>query len=153
MDYLSTHHRHPVSQGGANQSWNLIDVPRDPHNSWHTLIGNAPAIYVPKQFSRYCPHYTFMLMGNPQHISTLVPVEGFSKKNSKLRTAWQHLFKGLSMEEIVFQVNSTWIDPRFKLAAYPRSVYWRDMWKYISTTHPGVKIFLSEQHPTEYITT
>ena len=150
-NYISTHHRHPVSQGGANQPWNIIDVARKPHNAWHILVGNAPAPYIPHYLNRYCSQYTFWIIGNPEHATARAPIEGFSKRKGKIIGAWDTLFHNMSLQEVVYSINTTWIDPRFKLIAYPKTVHWKDAWQQFEKNHQGLYLFPSEIHTLDCV--
>jgi len=149
---MSIHHRHPKSQGGGEQKWNLINRPQNRHNSWHVLVGNSAVLQLPNLFSEYCPSYNFYVIEKHNNIlfkKGLVKPEGYSTKKTKIHKAWQTLFKDKSMSEILNIINTYWSDPRFLFTAYPRHMYWRDFVSTIAGTYPEVKmIWLSHEHPT-----
>jgi hypothetical protein len=35
------HHLVPVSRGGSDKAYNLLDIPQNKHNAWHILFGTA----------------------------------------------------------------------------------------------------------------
>ena len=53
--------------------------------------------------------------GSRNHCEAL----SISEVTSKHKTAWSTLFKGMTLEQTIEELNTVWIDPRYKLVLVP----------------------------------
>ncbi len=115
IDFFDIHHRKPKEQGGLDIPRNRSRVLRSKHNAWHALYEVLPAPAIILQFENDCEIY-----GNWNPRSNLVQrlIEGYANSTKALikrRIAWYTLFEGKSLQEIVTEINSTWIDPDYEI--------------------------------------
>ncbi len=113
--WTEPHHRRPRSLGGSNDRSNISYVPGWEHRHWHTLFGNMNAIQICNtiNLSPWKPIGATLVCkfinGFP-----VMKVGGENSKNQhKCETAWKHLFRDLSFEEIISCINSVWLDPSY----------------------------------------
>lgn len=113
--HLTIHHRKPTVIGGRKTKRNESKVLRSRHTAWHMLYDILPATDISLKFQEDCEIY-----GNWNPKSPLLTriVEGYansSKAKIKRRQSWFLLFKGMSLEDIVLEVNAIWIDPDYEI--------------------------------------
>ncbi len=106
------HHRKPRSLGGDDSDRNMSHPPPDKHRAWHTLFDNLPAKDVLNLFQAYLGLFS----GSEDEWP------GSQRFWVKKKCAWEKLFWGLSLHEIVRQINTVWLDPDYQFVVVPRQV-------------------------------
>ena len=114
-DHYSIHHRKPKDLKGTDTSRNKSSVLRSKHDAWHILYEALPAQEIIAKFEADQEIY-----GNwiPKSEIQRKINEGWvnsNKEKIKRRKAWYYLFEGKSLEEVVDEVNTTWIDPDYQI--------------------------------------
>lgn len=114
-DHYSTHHRKPRNVQGDDSPRNKSSVLRSKHDAWHILYEALPAPVIISLFEADQEIY-----GNwtPKSEIQRKINEGWansSEKKIKRRKAWYYLFEGKSLEEIVDEINSIWLDPDYQI--------------------------------------
>lgn len=112
------HHRRPRSIGGKETPANVSNVKGVQHRNWHTLFGNKNADQICDWLNNDCPY-------KPEGVKIVCKFingtrvtkfgKNCSKKQSKISSAWQSLFKELEFDEIVRYINNVWLDPSYHL--------------------------------------
>lgn len=119
------HHRKPKSLLDlytGRKKPNVIKVPRSKHEAWHTLFNNAPAEKVLKLFRGYSD--IFDVTSRKTSLQRQM-YEGWIEsnvKNIKKQQAWDHLFGGKSLDEIVLEINTHWIDPEYEITVREKRI-------------------------------
>ena len=112
---ITQHHRLPESLGGEKRKKNISYVPRYKHRAWHILFDNLPATEIIKLLRGYYEIFGIdVVKSNLQKEIN----EGWANANReriKVRKAWYELFEGMTLQEIIDEVNSKWIDPQCHL--------------------------------------
>ncbi len=114
-DHRTIHHRKPVDLDGKNTKRNKSNVLRSRHNAWHVLYGVLPAHEILIAFQGDCEVYGNWNPRSPLLTSILEGYANSSRAKIKRRAAWYFLFEGMSLEEIVTEMNTTWIDPDYEI--------------------------------------
>ncbi len=107
---MTWHHRAPKSQIRRDE-WipnNKIRVRHDHHVAWHVLFDNFNAKKICKRFERYWNEFGAK-MTSTEDQNTI----GLNNREK----SWRLLFKGKSLDQIIFEINSIWLDPRELLTA------------------------------------
>lgn len=108
------HHRKPEKLGGSGAERNISIVLRPKHKAWHTLFDSFDVTKTMELFEEY-----WQLFGSdPKPDSEKQRIrEWVRAKESRINKlkAWRCLFKNLALEEVVEEINSTWIDPDYML--------------------------------------
>ena len=139
---FTIHHRNPESLGGKTIRENVSIVLKSDHRAWTTLFDSHPPIEVARLFSKYWKMFgnegmvMFALRGSAlaildeleqldvtdeEHFFTneeLVRKRNIQNRHKYLirkGLAWKRLFEGMSLEEIISQINDVWIDPEYRL--------------------------------------
>lgn len=115
VDYYDIHHRKPREQGGDNSNRNTSNVLRSKHNAWHALYEVLPVQLLISQFQNDCEIYGTW---NPRSDLIQRLVEGYANSTKALikrRIAWFTLFGGASLQNIITEINLTWIDPDYEI--------------------------------------
>lgn len=105
------HHRLPESLGGATSKKNISFVPRYKHRAWHILFDNLSAIEVIKLLRGYYEIFGIDVVKSDLQKTINEGWANTSREKIKNRQAWYDLFEGMTLQEIVDEVNGTWIDP------------------------------------------
>ena len=98
------HHRKPESLGGRNNKGNLSFVPHFRHKAWHTLFYNYSVTKILALFQDYYGVFN----NNKKTVSQILRDREWTRaKDSRLRKrqAWDTLFRGLTIGEIVNKIN------------------------------------------------
>ena len=120
------HHRKPksllVGKTAGRRKPNVIRVPRSKHEAWHTLFGNASAEEVLKLFRGYCD--IFDLTSRKTKLQKEIYAGWIESRPShiKKQEAWDHLFAGMTLDQIVFEINNRWIDPEYEISVKVKEV-------------------------------
>lgn len=114
-DHYCTHHRKPVDLGGSNLKRNKSKVLRSRHTAWHALYDVMSAPEIIFAFQEDCEIY-----GNWNPRSPLLTkiIEGYANRSRakiRRRQAWFFLFGGMSLEDIIQEINAVWIDPDYEI--------------------------------------
>src|SRR3989344_7018690 len=109
-----THHRKPVSQGGADIEENFFHPFGFQHRAWHTLVANCSADDILQLLEKY--YRLFGKDGKSEYQlfldqELIQATKGLTKK----QRAWNLLFAGATLEQIIKKVNRTWLDPDYAL--------------------------------------
>ncbi len=118
---LKPHHRRPRSMGGSDSPYNISWVPRDLHNSWHTLFGNMNAYQIANRINSldvpYKPDnvYVFCKFINGEEVGGSSVNCNFSKDEAKIMLSWLKVFGEMKFEEVISYINNTWLDPSYHL--------------------------------------
>jgi hypothetical protein len=134
------HHRKPRSYKGGSRDSNISVVLRPKHEAWNTLFDNLPAPNVAELLERYWDMFrdesktlremeqtgmSILALLKDLHdlkkvfkgreLAGIVKMLRIYKLSVKKQDAWVLLFDGMSLEEIVAEINKVWIDPDYKL--------------------------------------
>lgn len=112
-DHYCDHHRKPRDLGGTNYKRNRSKVLRSRHTAWHTLYEVMPANQIILTFQDDCEIFGDW---NPRSPLLTKIIEGYANSNRKRirrREAWFFLFEGMSLEDIVQEINGVWLDPDY----------------------------------------
>lgn len=96
MQKLTRHHRLPVSRGGTDDKRNISMVPDDEHQAFHCIFGNKTADEIAEHFNSS-------------------GVMCFNQYTEKQLSAFNILWGGMGIKEIVKDLNERWIDPNFTI--------------------------------------
>jgi hypothetical protein len=114
-DHYSTHHRKPKNVEVDNSPRNKSTVLRSKHDAWHLLYDALPAqkiieLFIVDQeiYGNWTPKSATQQRINEEWINS-------SERKKRRRKAWLYLFEGKSLEEIVQEINSVWIDPDYQI--------------------------------------
>lgn len=115
---VNTHHRRPRSIGGSNEGRNRSEVNQIRHSLWHDIFGSNHAQEIALVMNKY------ELFGQGVVID-LVPTsdeyDTYQKGGrGRLSKTWaaptfQALFYGYTVEEIINEINSVWLDPDYRI--------------------------------------
>lgn len=115
LEKLTKHHRKLKSDNGSNGKENLSWVPLYKHRAWHALYDDMPPAGIVKQFAE-----DYELYGTDYVKSDLMKMlhERWANSNAakiKRTKAWNTLFAGKTLEEIVEEINTIWLDPAYQI--------------------------------------
>ena len=111
------HHRRARSLEGTEKPSNISYVSDLDHKAWHILVGNMNAYQI-RDFLNYLePQYKpidkKVICRFINGTRVVLKGEKNSHNKNKLSRAWERLFRGLSFEETIDYINSTWLDPSY----------------------------------------
>lgn len=112
---ISKHHRKLKSLGGGWSRRNISLVPLDKHRAWHALYRDMePCDMIPVFKEDY------EVFGKDVIKTELMQKlhEGWANSTSakiKRREAWYFLFENMTLEEVVAQINTIWLDPDYEI--------------------------------------
>jgi hypothetical protein len=111
----SKHHRKLESHGGSGASGNISYVPWVRHAAWHALYQNMDAAGIMAQFQE-----DYEVYGTDVVKSDLLRRlhEGWANNTDekiKRTKAWYALFEDMTLEEIVREINTIWLDPAYEI--------------------------------------
>ena len=113
---ITEHHRKPTSIGGSKKAKrNISFVPLFKHKAQHVLFRDWEATEIIKTFRDYYDIY-----GTDFIKSDLLKRlhEGYANNTAekiKITKAWYVLFADKTLEEIVEEINTFWIDPDYEI--------------------------------------
>ena len=107
------HHRKPESIGGTNGKTNKSRVSNYKHEAWHILFNNCPAT---KVFENFVLFYEVFNREDKSELQQTINKEWIDSKPRwvKWRRAWQTLFGGMTLSQIVEEINGVWLDPDYQ---------------------------------------
>jgi hypothetical protein len=110
---MTDHHRKPESLGGGNDKRNISSVPRYQHQAWHTLFDSLS----PLQILERLEYYWFVFGAQKTRAQSRMVRDWILaiKSRSKKKEAWETLFRGASLDEVIVRINRVWIDPDCEL--------------------------------------
>jgi hypothetical protein len=120
---ITEHHRKPTSIGGEKSApRNISHVPLFKHKAWHILYQDFEAPHIIELFATdYEIHgidvYTTPLL---KHL-----YEGYANNTEekiKRNRAWYTIFQGKTLEQIINEINSVWLDPDYEILIGMRRV-------------------------------
>ena len=114
-DYYCDHHRKPKDAGRTDVKRNKSKVLRSRHTAWHALYDVLPAPQIILAFQEDCEIYGDW---NPKSPLLTRIIEGYANgSRAKIRRskAWFFLFGGMSLEDIIQEINAVWIDPDYEI--------------------------------------
>lgn len=114
---VTKHHRKPLSIGGKDVPSNISYVPRYQHEAWHVLFDNYDVMKTLCVFQQY--YEVFGPERSPFQVRRDREWVRKSRYWTNKKQAWGTLFRGKSLQEIVHQINQTWIDPMYELVIVP----------------------------------
>jgi hypothetical protein len=138
---FTIHHREPRSLGGKTTRENISIVPEQAHEDWTTLFDSHPATEVATLFSNYWEMFggqsVLIFELRQRGLAILKELEDidlcdgriftegelnkkrniFNRNKNWIRKAlaWKRLFGGMSLADIVSEINDIWIDPKYRL--------------------------------------
>lgn len=115
LNKKTKHHRRLKSNGGGHSRENISIVSLLRHRAWHALYQDELPEVIDRMFRQ-----DYEVFGTDFVKSDLMKKlhEGWannSKEKIKRREAWYTLFADKTLQEIVDEVNRTWIDPAYEL--------------------------------------
>jgi len=117
---ICPHHKRPLALGGDYDFPNKIFVQRRIHDYWHTLAGDLDP-------DRICNKLNSLpLPGKPEDVMLVCCFIGgkrskqctydvSSRNIQKCQNAWKRLFPDLTFEQAIERINTTWLDPEYRL--------------------------------------
>lgn len=114
-EHYSWHHRKPRDQGGDDSPRNKSRVLRSRHTAWHTLYDALPAQEVMRLFAGDQEIYGDWIKKSELQQKINEGYANSTAKRIKRREAWQLLFGEMSLEEIVQEINTIWLDPDYAI--------------------------------------
>lgn len=111
----SKHHRKLASHGGGDHKENISSVPLFKHRAWHVLY---KALEVPDIILLFKEDYE--VRGTDSIKSPLMKKlhEGWANNTDekiKRTKAWNTLFENKTLEEIVEEINTIWLDTDYEI--------------------------------------
>lgn len=112
---LTRHHRKLESQNGSNHPQNISFVPLYKHRAWHALYDDLPPHLIIENFRQ-----DYEVFGTDFPKSPLMKKlhEGWANSTPqkiKRRKAWYVLFADKTLEQIVEEINTIWLDPAYEI--------------------------------------
>ena len=114
-DYYSTHHRKPKDLGLDNSTRNRSRVLRSRHDAWHILYGVLPAPAIILLFDADQEIYGNWIPKSDIQRKINEAWANSNKEKIKRRVAWYYLFEGMSLEDVVHEINTLWLDPDYEI--------------------------------------
>jgi hypothetical protein len=114
-DHYSTHHRKPRNVQGDDSPRNKSSVLRSKHDAWHILYEALPAPAIISLFEADQEIYGNWIPKSDIQRKINEAWANSSERKIKRRKAWYYLFEGKSLEEIVEEINSIWLDPDYQI--------------------------------------
>ncbi len=115
-DHQSVHHRKPKNIKGSDSARNRSYVLRSKHDAWHILYGALPATEIISLFEADQEIYGDWIPKSNIQRRINESWANSSKEKIKRRKAWYYLFEAKSLEEVVREINTVWIDPDYQIA-------------------------------------
>jgi hypothetical protein len=115
LDKLTRHHRKLKSDNGSTHRSNISFVPLRKHRAWHILYDDLPPKLIIENFRQ-----DYEVFGIDVVKSDLMKKlhEGWansSHQKIKRSQAWQTLFADKTLEEVVREINTIWLDPAYEI--------------------------------------
>ncbi len=114
-DHISTHHRKPKILRGGEAVKNKSLVLRSKHDAWHILYDTLPAASIILLFEADQEIYGDWIPKSDIQRSINESWANSSREKIKRRKAWYYLFGGKSLEAVVNEINTVWIDPDYRI--------------------------------------
>lgn len=114
-DHYSTHHRKPKNVELDDSPRNKSSVLRSKHDAWHILYEALPAHEIISRFEADQEIYGNWIPKSEIQRKINEAWANGNEKKIKRRKAWYYLFEGKSLEEIVDEINSIWLDPDYQI--------------------------------------
>ena len=113
---VTEHHRKPKSIGGAPYDpRNISMVTHAKHEAWHVLFLDLPATDIMERFRDDYDAFGSFSSKTKQEVMIYEEWIRGNPRNLTRQKAWGTLFKNKSLEEIVRQINTVWLDPDYIL--------------------------------------
>lgn len=112
---ITKHHKLPESLGGRWDRRNRSFVPLYKHQAWHHLFDNLPVSTIIQLLKGYYEIFGIDIVKSDLQREIN---EGWANANDeriKNRKAWYALFEGMTLSEIIIEINHFWIDPDYEL--------------------------------------
>ncbi len=132
LEKITEHHRKPESLDGNNSPRNISHVPLFKHRAWHTLYDNHDAPKVIQLFAQDYEVYGIEWVKSELLKDLHEKWANSTLKKVRRTKAWYTLFEGKSLEEIVAEVNTVWLDPDYEISIgviRVKTIQWRKMKK------------------------
>ena len=114
-DHYSTHHRKPKNVGVDDSPRNKSSVLRSKHDAWHILYEALPAQEIISLFDADQEIYGNWIPKSDIQRKVNEAWANSSERKIKRRKAWYYLFEGKSLEEIVDEINTVWLDSDYQI--------------------------------------
>lgn len=114
-DHYSTHHRKPKDIEVDDSPRNKSYVLRSKHDAWHILYGTLTAKEIIARFDADQEIYGNWIPKSEIQRKINEAWANSSERKIKRRKAWYYLFDGKSLEEIVDEINTVWLDPDYQI--------------------------------------
>ena len=114
-DHYSVHHRKPKNLQGCDSARNTSLVLRSKHDAWHILYEALPALSIILLFEADQEIYGDWIPKSDIQRRINESWANSSKEKIKRRKAWYYLFEEKSLEDVVHEINTVWIDPDYKI--------------------------------------
>lgn len=131
---FSKHHRKLESHGGKNYKRNISNVLLFKHRAWHVLYKDLEAPDIIASFAE-----DYEVFGTDFIKSPLLKRlhEGYANNTAekiKRREAWYILFIDKTLEEIIEEINTVWLDPDYEILIGMKRVKTVQLRSIITTT-------------------
>lgn len=112
---LTRHHRRLKSDGGSNSSRNISRVPLWKHRAWHTLYQDMEPEDVGVMFRQDYEVFGTDMVKSDLMVELHQKWANNTRDKIKRREAWYALFAEMTLDQIVTEINTVWIDPDFHI--------------------------------------
>lgn len=112
---FSDHHRKPRSLNGKHYKRNLSSVPLFKHKAWHVLYEDFDAFDTQALFAQDYEVYGTDFIKSPLLKKLHEGYANNTAEKIKRRVAWYTLFSDKTLEEIVEEINTVWLDPDYEI--------------------------------------
>jgi len=122
------HHRRPRRHGGQSKGYdaqNIILLPMRTHAAWHNLFNHLYATNIVQQINEW-RHFHGLTMectriSAPEY-EDMSDSDSVRREQIQYRItpthaeSWAYLFQGLAAEEVVFEINTLYLDPDYQIS-------------------------------------
>ena len=112
---LSKHHRKLQSHGGGNSKRNISYVPLWQHRAWHVLYKDLKPQDIITTFSQDYEVYGTDVIKSPLMKELHEGWANNTDEKIKRTQAWYALFTDMTLEDIVHDINTRWLDPDYEI--------------------------------------
>lgn len=112
---ITRHHRKPTSIGGKNYKRNISYVPLFKHRAWHDLYQDKEAQEIITTFTTDYEIHGIDVIKSDLLKELHEKYANNTAEKIKRNKAWYTLFEGKSLERIVDEINTVWIDPDWEI--------------------------------------
>lgn len=111
----SKHHRKLSSHGGGNRKENISNVPLFKHRAWHSLYRELEAPDIILLFKEDYEIHGIDTVKSPLMKKLHEGWANNTDEKIKRNKAWYALFENKTLEEIVEEINTIWLDPDYEI--------------------------------------